>query len=89
MRLTVDARSAHYPITVDPIAQQAYVKASNTDAGDFSGFGGISGDTVVVGATWGLKQRHRVNGDQTDNSALCWGRLRFRSRGRPGASKLI
>ena len=32
VRLIVDARGARYPVTVDPIAQQAYVKASNTDA---------------------------------------------------------
>ena len=32
-RLLVDDRAAHYPITIDPIAQQAYVKASNTGKG--------------------------------------------------------
>ena len=31
-RMVVDDAGATYPITVDPIAQQAYLKASNTDA---------------------------------------------------------
>ena len=52
MRLIVDARGARYPVTVDPIAQQAYVKASNTDAEDLFGRSvAVSGDTVVVGAS--------------------------------------
>src|SRR5262249_26194862 len=34
VRIRVDDREARYPLTVDPIAQQAYLKASNTDAGD-------------------------------------------------------
>ena len=39
--------------------QQAYLKASNTDAGDsFGGRVAISGDAVVVGASRG-QQRHR------------------------------
>jgi hypothetical protein len=51
VRLRVDDREAVYPLTVDPIAQQAYLKASNTDAGDEFGLSvAISGDTVVVGA---------------------------------------
>jgi len=51
LRLTVDARDARYPLTIDPVAQQAYLKASNTDSGDqFGNSVSISGDTVVVGA---------------------------------------
>lgn len=49
--------------------QQAYLKASNTDAGD--GFGwsvAISGDTVVVGAPGEDSAATGINGDQTDNS---------------------
>ncbi len=71
LRLLVDEESAHYPITVDPIAQQAYLKASNTDAHD--GFGGsvaVSGDTVVVGATGESSNATGVNGDQTNNGAF-------------------
>ncbi len=51
LRLLVDERGARYPLTIDPIAQQAYLKAGNAGAGD--GFGvcvSISDDTVVVGA---------------------------------------
>ena len=51
LRLLVDERGARYPLTIDPIAQQAYLKASNTGAGDFFGYAvAVSGDTVVVGA---------------------------------------
>ena len=50
-------------------AQQAYLKASNTGAGD--GFGrsvAISGDTIVVGAYFEASAATGVNGDQADNS---------------------
>ena len=51
IRLLVDERGARYPITIDPIAQQAYLKASNTGAGDLFGWSvAVSGDTVIVGA---------------------------------------
>ena len=50
-RLLVDERGARYPITIDPLAQQAYLKASNAEAGDnFGNAVAVSGDTVVVGA---------------------------------------
>jgi hypothetical protein len=55
--LRVDERGARYPITIDPIAQQAYVKPSLASlgyagAGDQFGISvAVSGDTVVVGAT--------------------------------------
>ena len=71
LRLTVDDRSARYPLTIDPNAQQAYLKASNTGAGD--GFGlsvSVSGDTVVVGAYGESSNATGVNGNQADNSAL-------------------
>jgi hypothetical protein len=70
VRLRVDDRDALYPLTVDPIAQQAYVKASNTDAGDLFGLSvAISGDTVVVGAHDEASAATGVNGNQADNSA--------------------
>ncbi|HEY2858763.1 MAG TPA: FG-GAP repeat protein [Terracidiphilus sp.] len=54
LRLEVDERGARYPITIDPIAQQAYLKpaaVATTQAGDWFGYSvAISGDTVVVGA---------------------------------------
>ena len=49
IKLIVDERGARYPITIDPIAQQAYLKASNTDTYDSFGYSvAVSGDTVVV-----------------------------------------
>jgi len=51
-------------------SQQAYLKASNSEAGD--GFGGsvaISGDTLVVGAVGESSNATTVNGNQSDNSA--------------------
>ena len=47
-----DDTGAQYPITIDPLAQNAYLKASNTGADDnFGGSVAVSGDTVVVGAS--------------------------------------
>ena len=49
--LAVNTANARYPITIDPLAQQAYLKASNTGANDWFGHSvAVSGDTVVVGA---------------------------------------
>ncbi len=51
LRLLVEERGARYPLTIDPIAQQAYLKASQVTAHDYFGRSvAISGDTVVVGA---------------------------------------
>ena len=53
LRLQFDDRGSRYPITIDPLAQQAYLKASNPGSDDRFGWSvGISGDTVVVGALW-------------------------------------
>ncbi len=71
LMLSVDDRGAHYPLTIDPIAQQAYLKASNTGAGDqFGGSVSVSGDTVVVGARHEASGATGVNGNQADNSAF-------------------
>ena len=52
-------------------AQQAYIKASNTGAGDYFGLGvSLSGDTLAVGAYGEHSNATGVNGDQTDNSAF-------------------
>ncbi len=57
-------------VTLDPLAQQAYLKASNTDAGDQFGYSvAISGDTVVIGAKTEDSVSTGVNGDQSDNGA--------------------
>ncbi|KYF94352.1 hypothetical protein BE17_24785 [Sorangium cellulosum] len=51
-------------------AQQAYLKASNTGAGDLFGSSvAISGNTVAVGATGEASSATGVNGAQADNSA--------------------
>jgi hypothetical protein len=71
VRLTVDETAARYPLTIDPIAQQAYLKASNTGAGDFFGVSvAISGETIVVGAPIESSNATGVNGNQSDESAL-------------------
>jgi len=70
VRIEVDDRNATYPVTIDPVAQQAYVKASNTDAGDNFGTAvAISGDTAVVSAVGESSAATGVNGNQMDNSA--------------------
>lgn len=69
--LLIDERGARYPLTIDPIAQQAYLKASNTSAGDqFGGSISVWGDTVVVGARFEDSGATGVNGNQSDNGAL-------------------
>jgi hypothetical protein len=51
-------------------SQQAYLKASNTDAGDGFGYAvAISGDTLVVGAPNEASNAIGVNGDQTNNDS--------------------
>ena len=67
---------ASYPLTIDSIIQQqAYIKASNTDATrDFFGHSvAISGDTLVVGAPNEDSNTTGINGDQSDNSAFAAG----------------
>jgi hypothetical protein len=68
--LSVEDRGARYPLTIDPVAQQAYLKASNTDAGDQFGYSvAVSGDTVVVGAPYEDSNATGVGGNQVDNHA--------------------
>jgi hypothetical protein len=51
-------------------SQEAYLKASNTDAADNFGLSvAISGDTVVAGAAGEASAATGVNGDQADNTA--------------------
>ena len=70
LRLVVDDEGATYPLTIDPFAQQAYLKASNTDAGDFFGLSvAVSGDTVVVAGPGDDSNATGVNDNDADNSA--------------------
>ncbi len=66
--IRVDTTGARYPVTIDPLVQQAYLKASNTDANDWFGFSvSVSGETVVVGAILEASAAAGVNGNQADN----------------------
>ena len=71
LTLAIDDTGARYPLTIDPVlTQQAYLKASNTEALDrFGSSIAISDDTVVVGAPGEDSSATGVNGDGTDNSA--------------------
>jgi len=70
LRLFVDDRGGRYPLTIDPIAQQAYLKASNTEEGDWFGYSvAMSGDTVVIGAAAEDSSAVGVDGDQTDDGS--------------------
>ena len=71
IRVVVDDAAAVYPITIDPLASQAYLKASNTDADDNFGYSvAVAGDTVVIGAPGESSSATGVNGNQLDNSAF-------------------
>jgi len=70
LKVVVVDQGARYPVTIDPVAQQAYLKASNTDASDQFGISvSISGDTVVVGANTEDSCAKVVDGDEADD--LC------------------
>ena len=70
VRIHVEDAAAAYPLLIDPIAQQAYVKSSHTGAGDRFGYSvAISGDTLVVGAVGEDSNATGVNGNDADNSA--------------------
>ena len=61
---------AQLPALASINSQQAYLKASNTDANDYFGVSiAVSGDTVVVGAYQESSNATGVNGNQVDNSA--------------------
>jgi trimeric autotransporter adhesin len=69
IRIAVEDQDARYPITIDPIAQQAYLKASNTGAED--GFGqsvAVSGDTVVIGASSEDSSTTGINSTPNENA---------------------
>ncbi len=57
-------------------SQQAYIKASNTDGGDYFGYSlalNADGNTLVVGAFQEASNATGVNGDDTDDSAMSAG----------------
>ncbi|MCX7800604.1 MAG: FG-GAP repeat protein, partial [Fimbriimonadales bacterium] len=69
----VEDAQAQYPLTIDPtLAQQAYIKASNTGAGDEFGTRvalSADGNTLAVGARLEDSNATGVNGNQSNNSA--------------------
>lgn len=72
LMLTIDDADARYPITVDPTAQQAYLKARYDASSETDLFGcsiAIAGDTVVIGAYGEDSSAKGVNGNQADSSA--------------------
>ncbi|MGQ0594949.1 MAG: FG-GAP repeat protein [Gammaproteobacteria bacterium] len=51
VRLRVDDTEARYPVTIDPLIEQAKLTASDGAGNDFFGFSvAVDGDTVVVGS---------------------------------------
>ncbi|WP_395737483.1 cadherin-like beta sandwich domain-containing protein [Prosthecobacter sp.] len=65
-----DDTGAQYPITIDPVAQQAYMKASNTDSFDNFGYSvAVSGETAVIGAPLERSNAIGVDNNQANNSA--------------------
>ena len=71
VRLLVDERGARYPLTIDPIAQQAYLKPAafgTTQVNDqFGGAVAVSGDTVVIGARLEDSSTTGVNSTPNDD----------------------
>jgi len=68
---SADNAGAVYVFTRDGTtwSQQAYIKASNTNADDLFGFSvSVSGDALVVGAPGEDSGATGVNGDQSDNA---------------------
>jgi len=70
IRVVIEDADAIYPLTIDPIAQQAYLKASNPGTNDSFGESvAVSGDTVVVGAPGESSNATGVNGNQGSNTS--------------------
>ncbi|RFC45515.1 MAG: FG-GAP repeat-containing protein [Verrucomicrobia bacterium] len=66
----IEEGQARYPVTIDPIAQQAYLKASNTGAQDeFGKAVAIDGNVAVIGAPGEDGGAKTVNGNGADNTA--------------------
>ncbi len=73
VRLLVKDDGARYPLTIDPIAQQAYVKPSDVGyagAGDQFGISvAVAGDTVVVGAPFEDSLSTGINGTPNEGAS--------------------
>lgn len=74
VRVAVEAGDAPGSPMLDAVVEQAYIKATNIDAGDFFGASvALSGDTLVVGATWEDSAATGIDGDQDDDSVSASG----------------
>lgn len=74
LTLTIDESDAVYPLTIDPVIQLAYLKASNP--GNNSQFGSalaVSGNTAVIGAPIESSNSTGVNGNQDNSNAYASG----------------
>src|SRR5690606_19499970 len=69
--LAPDSGAAYVFIRTDGVwSQQAYLKASNTGAGDYFGYTvAVSGDTIVIGAWQEDSNATGVNGNGANNLA--------------------
>jgi hypothetical protein len=71
LAIALEEGGARYPITVDPVAQQAYFKASNPERLDRFGWtASICGPTLAIGAPHEDSSAIGINGNQGDNSLL-------------------
>ena len=70
VRISVDDSGARYPLVIDPLVYQSYLKASNTEDGDqFGSAAAISGNTAVIATPWEDSAATGANGNEADNSA--------------------
>ena len=70
LTLSIDDSEAVYPLTIDPIIQLAYLKASNpTYNGQFGSALAVSGNTAVIGGPVENSGSTGVNGDQNNTNA--------------------
>lgn len=68
--IRADLEGAVYPVTVDPVAERDYLKASEPGAGDGFGIGlAASGNTIIVGARGEDSNETGTSATGTDNSA--------------------
>ncbi len=74
------------PDAAAAFAQQAYLKASNTEAGDGFSWVALSGDTLAVRAAEEDSAAAGINGDQSDNSATNAGAVYVFTRNGAGIS---
>ncbi|MEZ5398579.1 MAG: hypothetical protein R2729_02855 [Bryobacteraceae bacterium] len=71
LRIEVADAGARYPVTVDPIVQQARLEPANPAR--FGTAVAASGDAVVIGDPRESSAATGINGNQTDNSQLASG----------------